>query len=247
MDFFKRKTVWSLIGACVVVIISVWGVLRITKPPVDQVKWAYASAALPGYSSKKVYFPDRDREQLSKMLTLIQTAQEVTDEDLRWPKRSETLTIVMKDGHTYQVDNAWECRTTGPKSSTCSNVPDRVTIQDDKRKPSMYFAKSPDLYKLLIEMERTQPTGEQDKYPKSVAVGSTFSIEGNGWLTDKVTVSLKQNNSVLWKGDAVPDHGHFSMQVKCPDDVVPGDYTLEYSGVDWTTHGYSISITDRTE
>jgi hypothetical protein len=106
----------------------------------------------------------------------------------------------------------------------------------------MYFANSLELYRFLQEAARTHTSIQPAKYPQSVTVGSTFQVEGDGWLTDKVTVNLKKEDKVLWSGDAVPDHGHFSMQAKCPADTEPGDYTLEYTSADWGMGSFGINI-----
>jgi hypothetical protein len=92
------------------------------------------------------------------------------------------------------------------------------------------FVKSKELYNFLEHPRKDwMPDVKACTWPNILHPGDAFTLEGNGWLTDKVTVSLiKDNTLAVWKEDITPDHGHFKVDGKVPADAAPGNYMLEY-------------------
>lgn len=244
----SRPKIWRIVFLSLVVLLLYIGFYELSRTPADHVQYAYSVSLAPGANIKPL-FPDRDQTQLNDLLHWIQQAEPVDDPDLRpstaMKSGGEKLFLKLKNGQEYGVDFAWRC-----EPGHCQTVNGLVTIEDTSKDPVSYSAKSPKLYEFLMQSARIHPETRPMQYPEKVKVGSAFHVEGTDWLTPKVTISIKDQKALqdgkrtypaLWSTVAVPNHGHFSMQIKCPD-LPPGEYTLEMEGTDWKTQRGALTI-----
>lgn len=203
-----------------------------TSLSADDVRWVYVTPPLPTPTASQPLFPDWDRDKIEQLLQWIQQAKEVPQGNLTMPRRSTELHVAMKKGQTLDVSPAWTCTQSkaanGSFSSICHTVTNRMILVTGNGKP--LYVSSPELYAFMTNGYRDwMPQIPMDSYPAEVQAGHSYQVTGQAWLSQKVTLSFKNGEQVMWSVQVVPDHGAFTKQITIPH-VGPGVYDLEYKG-----------------
>jgi len=179
----------------------------------DQIRWVTLSPPLPSDQVSQPLFPDLDKAQIEQLLQWIDESEPDADPKLTIPKRSDVLHIGLKSGESIDVSPAWTCtyttETNGNQSTHCTTVKDRVTIYPSAT--SHYYAKSPELYQFLSTKHFVwMPKVPLFLHPESLRLGEPFTVSGNGWVDETVSLEIKHNNQVIWTTKIATDHGRFS-------------------------------------
>jgi hypothetical protein len=214
----------------------------------DQVRAVTISGPLaPGETIAQPLYADRDGDNVQQIVDWLAKAEQVDEKGLQMPKRSPGLQVLMKDGKKVSVEYAWNCTgshddKSGSTTTSCSAVADRATIWLPDN--STVFVKSKELYDFLQHPRKDwMPDVPAFSHPQDLHVGQTFTLEGNGWLSDTVTLSLiKDNTLTVWKAEVTPDHGHFKIDGQVPADAAPGNYSFDYRSKEMGSRGVYLEV-----
>lgn len=226
------------------------------SPPAESVRFAYMSPPIPMAEEPRPLYGDRDGERIGQLLEWLAQAEPIEGTGLSGPlmERSWAAVIEYENGNTREIRPAWRCigltDAQGNTGSTCTTEPNDIAVSEPDGRT--WFAESEPLFRFFTDTYKDWlPAVKPYVVPETIRLGEPFSVEGRGWLTDRVVVEIAKAGLVVWRGDAKADHGDFAMNGLLYRGVVePGTYDVTVKGDNsglgrGTMHerSYGLSIT----